>query len=270
MEVDLEYPDELHDLHNDYPLAPEKIKVSADMLSKYCSDIAKKYDIKMGDVNKVVPILKNKTKYIVRYENLLLYVSLGLQVTKIHKILKFNQSCWMKEYIDFNTKKRMSAANNFEKNFFKLMINSVYGKAMENLGNRINVKLVNKVKSYLKWVAKPNFVSQKIFSENFAALHVKKLILKLNKPIYVGFSVLEISKTLMYDWYYNYFKKKFDCKLLFTDTDSLVYEFKGERSEQSEQSERGDDIYEKIYEDRDLYDFSDYARESKYYDDSNK
>ena len=194
LEVDIKYPDELHDLHNDYALAPEKIKVSADMLSKYCSDIAKKYDIKIGEVNKVVPNLRNKTKYIVHYKNLPLYMSLGLKVTKVHRILKFSQSCWMKEYIDFNTEKRKCAANAFEKNFFKLMIKCVYGKIMENLRNRINVKLVNDVKNYLKWVSRPNFVSQKTFRENFAALHMKELILKLNKPIYVGFSALEIIK----------------------------------------------------------------------------
>ena len=133
LEVDLEYPDELHELHNDYPLAPEKLAVSSDMLSNYCKKIADKYEIKVGDVKKLIPNLGNKTKYVLHYKNLQLYLSLGMKLTKIHRVLEFKQSDWMKKYIDFNTKKRMNAANDFEKDFFELMISSGYGKTMENL-----------------------------------------------------------------------------------------------------------------------------------------
>ena len=135
-EVDLEYPDELHVLHNDYPLAPEKLAIPYDMLSDYCKKIADEYDL--------VPNLGNKTNYLLYYRNLQLYLSLGMKMTKIHRVLKFKQSDWMKKYIDFNTDKRANVANSFEKDFFELMINSVYGKTMENLQKRINVKLVNK------------------------------------------------------------------------------------------------------------------------------
>ena len=117
LEVDLEYPDELHELHNDYPLAPEKLAVSSDMLSKYCKKIADKYEIKVGDVKKLIPNLGNKTNYVFHYRNLQLYLSLGIKLTKIHKVLKFKQSGWMKKYIDFNTEKRMYAANDFKKIF---------------------------------------------------------------------------------------------------------------------------------------------------------
>ena len=180
LEVDLEYPSELHHLHNDYPLVLKNMRVTDDMLSKYCYNIAKKFDIKLGEVKKVVPSLENRTKYITHYKNLLLYMSLGIKVTNIHRILKFKQSRWMKKYIDFNTQKRMAAVNKFEKDFFKLMINSVYGKTMENLRNRIDVKLVNDIKKYLRWVRRPNFVLRKLFDENFAAIHMKKLVLTLN------------------------------------------------------------------------------------------
>ena len=125
LEFDLEYPDELHELHNDYPLAPEKLAVSSDMLLGYCKKIADKYQIKVGDVKKLIPNLGNKTKYVVHYRNLQLYLSLGMKLTKIHRVLKFKQSDWMKKYIDFNTEKRKYAANDFEKDFFKLFINSV-------------------------------------------------------------------------------------------------------------------------------------------------
>ena len=131
-EVDLEYPDELHVLHNDYPLAPEKLAISYEMLPDYCNEIADKYEIKVGDVKKLIPNLGNKTNYVVHYRNLQLYLSLGMKLTKIHKVLEFKQSDWMKKYIDFNTEKRTNAANSFEKYFFKLMINSVYGKTMRN------------------------------------------------------------------------------------------------------------------------------------------
>ena len=118
LEVDLEYPDELHELHNDFPLAPETLAVSSDMLSKYCKEIADKYEIKVGDVKNLISNLGNKTNYVVRYRNLHLYLSLGIKLTKIHRVLKFKQSDWMKKYIDFNTKKRMNATNDFEKKFF--------------------------------------------------------------------------------------------------------------------------------------------------------
>ena len=123
LEVDLEYPDDLHNLHNDYPLAPEKLKVSSDMLPKYCSNIAKQYEIKVSEVNKLTPNLRGKENYNVHYRNLQLYKSLGMKVVKIHKVLKFKQSDWLKNFVEFNTKKRMVAANKFERDFFKLTVN---------------------------------------------------------------------------------------------------------------------------------------------------
>ena len=122
------------------------------MLSKYCSDITKKYGIKVGGVNKLVPNLGNKSKYIVHCRNLQLYLSLGMKLAKIHGVLKFKQSEWIKIYIDFNAEKRKNAVNSFETQFFKLMINSVYGKGMENLRKRITVRLINNAKDYKKYV----------------------------------------------------------------------------------------------------------------------
>ena len=107
LEVDLEYSDKLHELHNDHPLAPEKLAVSIDMLSKYCKKIADEYKIKVGDVKKLISNLGNKTKYVLHYRNLQLYLSLGMKLTKIHRVLKFKQFDWMKKYIDFNTEKKM-------------------------------------------------------------------------------------------------------------------------------------------------------------------
>ena len=207
LEVDLKYPNELHELHNYYPLAPEKRAVTNDILSNYCKSIADKYEIKVGDIKKLIPNLGNKTKYVVHFRNLQLYLSLGMKLTKIHGALQFKQSNWMKKYIDLNTKKRMCATNDFEKDFFKLMINSVYGKTMENLRKRINVRYVNSKKDFLKYTSRPTYVNHKLFNKNFAAIHEIKPVLILNKPIYVGFTVLGLSKWLMYDFHYNFIKK---------------------------------------------------------------
>ena len=132
LKFDVAYPDELHELYNDYPLAPEKLAVSYDMLSKDCKKIAGEYEIKVVDVKKLIPNLGNKTNYVVHYRNFQLYLPLGVKLTKIHRVLKFRQSDWMKKYVNFITEKRKNAANDFEKDFFKLMINSVYGKTIEN------------------------------------------------------------------------------------------------------------------------------------------
>ena len=222
LEADLKYPDELHVLHNDYPLALEQFAIPYDMLSDYCKKIADEYGIKVGDFEKLITNLGDKTNYMLHYRNLQLHLSLGMKLTKIHSVLRFKQSDWVKKYIDFNTKKRMNAANSFEKDFFKLMINSVYGKTMENLRKRINVRLINNEKDFLNYTSRPARIIHKIFAKNYAAIYEIKLVLTLNKPSYVGFNVLESSKWLMYDFHYNFVTKKFDAKLLFTDTDSLM------------------------------------------------
>ena len=142
-------------------------------------------------------------------------------------MLKLKQSDWMTKYINFNTEKRKkNTLNDFEKDLFKLMINSVYCKTMENLWKRINVRLVNNEKSVLKSTSRPNNVTHKVFDKHFAAIREIKPVLTLKKPVYVGFTVSELSKWLMYDFHYNFIKKHFDAELLFTDTDSLTYQIK--------------------------------------------
>ena len=220
------------------------------MLSKYCSDIANKYGMKVGGVNKLVPNLRDKIKYVVHYKNLQYYLSLGMKLIKVHRILKFKQSNWLKEYTEFNTRKIKNAVSEFEKNFFRLLINCIYGKSMENIRKGISVKLINNSKDYLRCVSKPNFISQKIFDKTFTAVHQIKSVLTLNKPIYVGFSILELSKLLMYKFHYDYVCNKYD-------TDSLVYEINCE------------DVYEQCFKDRGLFDFSGYPIDSKYYDSTN-
>ena len=210
LEVDMEYPEKLHDLHNDYPLAPERLTINK--------------------VEKLIPNLNDKKNYIIHYENLKLYESLGLKITHIHRGVTFEESEWMKPYIDLNTRLRTEAKNDFEKDFFKLLNNSVFGKTMENIRSRVNVTLVNSRKKAKTLTAKPNFKKCTIFSENLCAIHMGKTQIYFNKPVYLGMCILDISKTTMYEFHYNYIKPKYNDKarLLFTDTDSLAYEIETE------------------------------------------
>ena len=230
LEVDLVYPENLHDLHNDYPFCPERVECK-------------------NGVEKLIPNLRDKTKYVIHYKNLIQCLKAGLKLKKIHRGIKFIESKWMKPYIEMNTNLRTKAKNNFEKDFFKLMNNSVFGKTMENIRNRVNVKLVNTQEKFKKLSAKPNYKSCKIFNENLISVHMKKTSLIMNKPVYLGMCILDLSKTIMYDFHYNYIKPKYGAKakLLFTDTDSFMYEIETE------------DFYKDISKDvKDRFDTSDY------------
>ena len=260
LEVDFDYPQELHDLHNDYPLAPEKLKVNKNMLSEYCQKISEKFNISSGQVHKLITTLGKKEKYVLHYRNLQLYLNLGLKLKKVHRVLQFNQSPWLKKYIDFNTNKRTLSKNDFEKNFFKLMNNSVFGKTMENLRKRVDVRLVTDKEKLLKLASKPSYVSSKIFNENLVAVHKIKETLTMNRPAFVGACILDLSKTFMYDFHYNYIKYKYGdkAKLLFTDTDSLTYEIETP------------DAYADFFDNKDIFDNSDYNKKSPFYFDHNK
>ena len=232
LEVDLEYPEELHDLHNDYPLCPERVECDK-------------------GVKKLIPNLRNKNNYVVHYKTLIQYLNLGMELKKIHRGIKFIECDFLKPYIDKNTNLRTQAKNNFEKDFFKLMNNSVFGKTMENIRNRVNVKLVDTGEQFKKLAAKPNYESRKIFNENLVSVHMKKTSLTMNKPVYLGMSILDLSKSLMFDFHYKYIKPKYgkQAKLLFTDTDSFLYEIQTE------------DFYKDISGDvKDRFDTSDYPK----------
>ncbi|XP_065645649.1 uncharacterized protein LOC136076111 [Hydra vulgaris] len=210
LEVDLDYPEHLHDDHNDYPLTPEKVK--------------------SHKVDKLIPILIHKKSYVIHYENLKLYERLGLVITKVHREVMFEQSSLLSEYVELNTNLRTKATNELEKEFFKLMNNSVFGKTMENIENRVDVRLVTNRDEAVKLASRPNYESRTIFDKNLIATHMKRTKLMYNKPIYLGMYILDLSKTLMYEFHYDYIKKKYAdrAKLLFTDTDSLAYEIKTE------------------------------------------
>ena len=154
-----------------------------------------------------------------------LYLQEGMILKKVHRGIKFYQSSWMEPYIRKNTDLRKTASNAFEKDFFKLMNNSVFGKTIENIRKRQNVVIVDNRKLANKLSSKPNFERVTIFDENLIACHMKKTEVYFNKPIFVGQVILDFSKTLMFDFHYNCIKNKYGDKaeLLFTDTDSLMY-----------------------------------------------
>lgn len=261
LEVDLEYPSEIHDLHNDLPVAPEQMIVHPDMLSPYSKRAANALNAKRGiNVSKLIPNLNNKCKYVVHYRNLKLYLKLGLRLKKIHKILCFKQEPWLREFINFNTDMRKKASNSFDKDLYKLMNNSVFGKTMENLRNRVNIDLVTDKKKALKLIASPSFQSFKIVNDDLVIVSRHITSLTLNRPLYTGFSVLDISKIYMYEFHYNHIKKLYDskAKLLFTDTDSLCY------------SVQTKNIYLDMAQNLNLYDTSDYPEEHFLHSDVNK
>jgi hypothetical protein len=260
LEVDLEYPNEIHNIHNDYPLAPESLEVQDEWLSDYQNNLLS--GKKITKIKKLVPNLRNKTKYVVHYRNLQLYLSLGMRLTKIHRALRFDQSPWMEPYIRMNTDLRKQATSDFEKDLYKLMNNSVFGKTMENLRRRVDVKLVRSSEEtkLRKLIAKPSFARQKIFDNDLAALHMYKSKLYLNRPVYVGMSILDLSKLLMYDFYYNEMKKQYgdNVCLLYTDTDSLLLQI------------QTDDVYKDIAQHIDLYDTSNYPEDHYLHSTTNK
>ena len=260
LEVDLDVPKGLHNVLDDYPPCPEKMLITDEMLSPYCERLKEKLGIDSGKVKKLVTTLLPKRKYVLHHKNLQLYMSLGLKLKKIHRVLEFKQKAFLKGYIKLNTDRRMKAANAFEKDFYKLMNNSVYGKTCENLRKRADIKLVNDEATLKRMTSRPTFIGSKVFSDNLVAVHRVKQRLLLNKPSYVGCAVLDLSKTLMYDFHYNWVKKKYgdNAKLLFTDTDSLTYHIETEN------------VYEDMWNDRELFDFSDYPKDSKYFSAENK
>ena len=235
LEVDLEYPRECHDLHKDLP---------------FCAELAIPPKSKQ---NKLLATLHPKKNYLIHYRNLQQAIANGLKVTRVHRILAFQQKAWLKPYIEKNTNYRKAAPNDFDKNFFKLQINSIFGKTMESVRKYVDIKLAThwgKRYGAEAYIAKPNFHSLTIFGEELVAIKLSKTDIALNKPIYAGFSVLDISKTCVYDFHYKKMYTMFEpssVKLLYTDTDSLVYDI------------RHPNVYEVMKAHLDYFDTSSYS-----------
>ena len=185
----------------------------------------------MSRVEKLIPNLHDKKKYVIHVKALKQALDQGLVLERIHRVIQFKQSAWMKEYVDFNTRLRTVAKNDFEKDFYKLMNNSVFGKTMENIRKHKGIKLVSNKDDYLKQVMKPNFKGAVLMGADLMSCEMGKVKVKMNKPVYLGQAILDLSKTIMYEFHYDYMKRKYDeksMKLLYMDTDSLGYDIKTE------------------------------------------
>ena len=227
--IDIEYPKELHDLHSDLPFLPERMKINK--------------------CNKLVCNLYDKKNYVVYLRTLKQALMHGLKLKKVHKVLQFDQEPWFKPYIEMNTELRKKAKNDFEKFLFKLMNNAVFGNPMENVRKHRDIKLVTTDMRRNKLVSGPNCHTIKWFSENLVAIEMRKTKVKMNKPIYVGMPILDISKILMCEFWYGYLKLKYGdkIKLCYMDTDILISFIKTE------------DFYEDIADDVEkIFDTSDY------------
>ena len=206
--VDLECPEDLHDCFAEFVPAPDNIIPEG------------------SKVKKLAPNLLPKKNYVCHIRNLHLYKTLGVQITRVHQALKFNESFWLKSYIDLNTRLRAGATNDADKDMYKLLNNAVFGETCENLLGRTEYQLVGSRKQALKYISKPTFKDYTEYNETLAGIHLDPSKVVLNKPSYVGVTVLELCKTLMYDFFYNNVKAKYGdrARLQMTDTDSFLLE----------------------------------------------
>ena len=180
--------------------------------------------MKIGKCSKLVCTVYDKEKYVVHIRALKQALNHGLILKKVHRTIQFNQETWLKLYINMNTKLRQETKNDLEKEFFKLMINSVYGKSMENVRNHRDIKLVTTNKQRNRLASEPNYHATKYISKDLLTMEKKKVEVKMNKSIYLGQAILDISKTLMYEFWYDYIKPKYgdNARLCYMDTDSFI------------------------------------------------
>ena len=181
----------MHDEHDNFPLAPVHQEIKIDLLSPYQKNLADDLGVKVGG-QKLCLTLEDKEKYICHYRNLKLYLEKGLKLTKVHRILKFKQSAWLKPYINLNTKLRQGASSKFEENLFKLMNNSFFGKTCEDVRKYRDVKIAMTEKRARKLIAKPTVQQWKLYEENLAAIQIKRSTVELNKPRYISMYILDI------------------------------------------------------------------------------
>ncbi|XP_073979961.1 uncharacterized protein [Rhodnius prolixus] len=237
LEVDLHIPTHLHDYFAQFPPLPHHHN------------------------KKLYTTLDDKHHYVIHYRNLKQALSMGVVLKQVHRILKFNQSPWLKPYIELNTSLRKAARNDFEKDFYKLMNNSVFGKCIENKRKRLSIKIVTSEQALLKLSKRVNFKDRTIFNENVIAVHLHKESIYFDRPIYVGFSILELSKHYMYHFHYQVMLKYYTPKaltLLYSDTDSYLYKIET------------DDVYEDLIVLKAHFDTSNYPPTHKCFSNHNK
>ncbi|XP_039296247.1 uncharacterized protein LOC120355032 isoform X2 [Nilaparvata lugens] len=242
LEVDLEYPSHLQSTHNCFPLAPLKETPPT------------------GRYEKLITTFTNKEKYVIYSDNLKLYLELGMVLKKVHRGIKFEQSRWMKPFIDMNTQLRTVADNEFDRTLYKLINNSCYGRTLMNVKNHTDFEIVMDEEKLDRIISKPRVKNWFPYNENVTGVCLNKIKVVLNKPIFVGAVILEHSKNVMYDFHYNQIKNIFKdkCEVLMSDTDSFMYVIQTE------------DIYEDIRKYKHLFDTSNFPKNHPCYNEENK
>eukprot|EP00873_Tetraselmis_striata_P042372 jgi/Tetstr1/462636/TSEL_007620.t1 len=264
VEVDMKYPEHLHDSHNDLPLAPEKVTLGEEDASSYCREMATQTDSKIASCEKLAGHFKGRIKYKVDARVLQLYVKHGMVVTKLHRVVRCFQQPMMKPWIEFNTTKRATAKNDFEKDFYKLMNNACFGKTMENVRARSNFRFACSDEQRARYTARATFKRLvpvgDIKTTHLMGVDLKKDVVELDKPIFMGASILDLSKRHMFQYHYEVMKPRYGdkLKLMFTDTDSLCYHIETP------------DLYRDMSEMREHLDLSGFPADHPLHDKTNK
>ena len=263
LEVDLAYPKTLHDAHSDYPLAPEKMTVDENQVSSYCRDFNMKHARNFSSSSKLMCHLGDRKRYVVHAKTLSLYLRLGMKLTKVHRAISFHQEALMKRWIDGNTAKRALAKTDFEKDLFKLANSACFGKTMENVRGRMNLKLCCDATKYKRYINRTDYLNDTMIAgdddSQLLAVNLRQTMVKLDKPIFAGLAVLDLSKAHMYDSYYNVFKPMFgeSMRMGATDTDSFMIDVEG-------------DVDAIIGTNREHFDLSNYPKDHTLFDETNK
>ena len=270
LKVRLKYPKHLHDDHNLYPLAPENKVITPDKYSKYSADTTRELDLKGAPTVKLVGTLEDKDGYVIHSRNLKYYLSKGLVLDEVYSAIRFKQSKFMEPYITYHVRKRAAAQNKTETQFHKDCMTSVYGKQIEDVRGHMDMKLIGcgeervlpkLQRRFQKLVSSPHFHRNVIIDENsLVAVHMNKSKVVLNKPIQIGFAILEMSKLVMFKFYYDVIRARYGEKaiLLFTDTDSLTLHIETEN------------IYDDMKEMHQHFDFSNYGKTHPMFNEDNK
>ena len=227
LEVDLGYEDHLHDEHALFPLAPEKRSVRASEWSPWTRNLASRYKLPIKDgAPKLLLTLEDKNNYILHYSLLKFYLSQGLVLKKVHKVLQFNQGCWMRDFVLKNAQKRKEALSSFDQDMYKLCINSLYGKCLQSNKNKIDFRLITEKEKFLKLSSKPLFKSFQIINSGLVGVEMKQPEVELSHVLYTGATILDLSKLHLYKFHYEYmmsiYEKK-DLTVCMSDTDSVLY-----------------------------------------------
>ena len=226
LEVDLEYPDHLHEQHTNFPLAPENVEVTFDDLSDFSkqSYMTLQNGIQYKDV-KLVSTMYDRKRYVLHFKNLKLYLQLGMKLTKIRRVLQFRQKRFIAPFIEKCTEMRSNAKTKFEQDQFKKVANCVYGKTIQNVRNYSRVKLHTTIDTLLRATSNSTYKNFTILGDGLVQTNHKIPKIFHDKPIYAGFAILELSKHFMFNFYYNVLTKnaKFNIDLGMSDTDSFLF-----------------------------------------------